>query len=430
MLTNRRQNPPHFYEKTGKNWLAYYHAVKIAGKLRWTPLGTDRDTALRKWAEIEGCEAPLELKSVAAVSRQYMQWAREEVRCGRLSKRTYDDRDAYQRYILPVLGQRLLESVKPEHIRLYLDNRSAKIVGKKEMRFFSVVWNWARERGITALANPVAGVKMPTETGRSILVRDVDYWRVHDSGDQLVRDVLLLAARVGTRPQEVFDLKWQDITFSDPGVTVNVWQNKIKQWRTVMGGAELADQLRALRDTVDGDAKYVLCKKDGKPVKMAGTFRVSFCKARAAAVDEAAERGETFQSFQLRDIRPMAGINMMAEQGMDAARQLLGHATEKMTAHYTTKRVGMVSKSGTMKRLSKGKLDKNADEKALGEVLAKEVSSWQTAESIRAYVAHIKSVSGNHVVTPDAKLSQWTAWAGAVADQLDPTRQRLASAAD
>lgn len=343
----KKKKIPHFYEKKGKNWVAYYHAVKIGDKLVWTKLGTDRALALRKWAELEVREAPDEVGTVKAIMGMYLTWAAGEVAAERLAERTVSDREAYAKRILKPFGAHLLESIEPKHIRLYLDNRKAKIVGKKEMRFFSVLWNWARERGITAKPNPVAGVKMPEEVGRSIVVSNQDYWLVYEHGDQLVRDVLLLAARLGTRPQEVFGLKWEDVKFTDMGVTVNVWQNKIKQSRTVMGGAELADQLKALRDTVDGDAEYVLCKRDGKPVKITGTFRVSFCKAREAAAAAAAERGIEFTSFQLRDVRPMAGIEMLARQGMDAARQLLGHSTEKMTAHYTTKRTGMVSIAAT-----------------------------------------------------------------------------------
>lgn len=49
------------------------------------------------------------------------------------------------------------------------------------------------------------------------------------------------------------------------------------------------------------------------------------------------------------DLRPMAGLAMLDAEGMDAARRLLGHTTERMTAHYTTKRRGFVSKSATLK---------------------------------------------------------------------------------
>lgn len=343
----KKKKIPCFYEKKGKNWTAYYHAVKIKGKMIWTKLGTDRATALRKWAEMEVREAPAEVGTVKAVMGTYLKWAAGEVAAERLAERTLRDREGYAQRILKPFGEHLLESIEPKHIRLYLDNRKAKIVGKKEMRFFSVLWNWARERGITAKTNPVAGVKMPEEVGRTIVVSNQDYWLVYEMGDQLVRDVLLLAARLGTRPQEVFDLQWKNISFSDAGVAVNVWQNKTKQWRTVMGSTELADQLKALRDTIDGDATYVLCKKDGKPLKITGTFRVSFGKAREAAASAALERGLAFTSFQLRDVRPMAGIEMLLKNGMDAARQLLGHSTEKMTAHYTTKRTGMVSAAAT-----------------------------------------------------------------------------------
>lgn len=353
----KRKNPPHFYEKKGKTWTAYYHAVRVGKKLVWTPLGPDRNAALRKWAELEHRDVPVEAKTVLSVTAQYMEWAEKEVAAHRLSPRTFADRDDYLRQILPVFGKHPIESIRPEHIQKYLDKRTAKIVGKKEMRFFSVLWNWARVRGITALANPVSGVKMPTEVGRTIVVRDVDYWLVYECGDQLVRDVLLLAARLGTRPQEVFGLLWSKVTFSGDTVAVDIWQRKVGQWRTVLGDRDLADQLRAMHDSYQGQPTYVLSDPKGGPRKLTGSFRYSFDKARKKAAEEAKARGIEYIDFQLRDVRPMAGIKQLIESGMDAARQLLGHSTEAMTAHYTTKRIGMVSKSGTMKQISNKKDD-------------------------------------------------------------------------
>ena len=72
--------------------------------------------------------------------------------------------------------------------------------------------------------------------------------------------------------------------------------------------------------------------------------------ARDAAIKKAKEADVDHQDFQLRDLRPMAGLAMLDAEGMDAARRLLGHTTKRMTAAYTTKRRGFVSEAAPIKK--------------------------------------------------------------------------------
>ena len=341
---------PHFQEKRGKNWVAYYHVVRFGEKVVWTKLGTDRAQALRKWAELEMRPVPAEAGSFDAIIGQYMKWARAAVEDGTLAPRTYEDREKYQKVMLTVFGGKPFEAIESQHVRLYIDKRSAKISAKKEMRFLSVLWNWARERGITRLSNPVAGVKMPKEEGRDIEVRPQDYWLVWECGDQLVKDVLELAARLGTRPQEVFDLSWDKIDLAAAPMTVKVWQNKVKSWRTVIADPELEAILARLRGDRARPKGKVLVDENGAALNPLGAFRYRFLQARTDAMAKAEAEGLDHQDFQLRDLRPMAGLAMLDAQGMDAARRLLGHSTERMTAHYTTQRRGQVSDAAKIVR--------------------------------------------------------------------------------
>ncbi len=93
----------------------------------------------------------------------------------------------------------------------------------------------------------------------------------------------------------------------------------------------------------------MLTDEDGKALNPAGAFRYRFIAAREAAKAKAIEANADHQDFQLRDLRPMAGLAMLDSEGMDAARRLLGHTTERMTAQYTTKRRGFVSNSAPLK---------------------------------------------------------------------------------
>jgi len=340
---------PHFHEKRGKNWVAYYHVVKVDGKVKWTSLGTDRIDALRKWADLEKRPAPAETGTFNAVADQFMAWFAEEIKAGRNAQRTYDDREKYLKVLRPVFGEKPMEAIDSVVVTRYIDKRSAKISAKKEMRFLSVMWNWAKSRGHVKQSNPVAGVRMPVERGRSVEVQPHEYWLVWECGDQLIKDVLELAARLGTRPDELFSLRWEHVDFGATPMTVRVWQNKISAWRTVEADPELEALLGRLRGDRESPKGYVLTGPKGNRLSPSGAFRYRFDKARDLAEQKAGELGIEIQRFQHRDIRPMAGISTLQSEGMDAARRLLGHSTERMTAHYTTKRIGTVGKSAPVR---------------------------------------------------------------------------------
>ena len=59
-------------------------------------------------------------------------------------------------------------------MRQYLWERgkTAPVRANKEKALLSAIWNFARECGYTALANPCAGVKEHKESGRDVYVED------------------------------------------------------------------------------------------------------------------------------------------------------------------------------------------------------------------------------------------------------------------
>lgn len=352
---------PRFHEKRGTNskgkeWVAYYYVVKVDGKVKWTSLGNSRPAALRKWAELESKPAPNEAGTFNAVADQYMVWAEAEVLSGELAPRTIEDRKKYLKVMRPVFGVHPFAAIKSSDVVTYLDVRGkkSKHSAGQEMRFLSAMWNWAKARDIVLTANPVTGIKLPGTGNRMIEVRPQDYWLVHGCGDQMVKDVMELAARLGTRPQEVFGLTWGKVNLSVP-ISVKVWMNKTTGFKLVMADNELEALIQRLRGDRDKPKGHVLVDEDGAPLNPVGAFRYRFAAARTAAAKKAEEAGVEHQDFQLRDLRPMAGLAMLDAEGMDAARRLLGHTTERMTAHYTTKRRGFVSKSATLKPDSKEK---------------------------------------------------------------------------
>jgi hypothetical protein len=124
----------------------------------------------------------------------------------------------------------ILDDIEPMHIRQYLDWRIQWTVEKKtkenvervkagkdplpvpanaghvranrEKALFSHIWNYAREKGLTKLANSCAGVKGHKETGRDFYVEDQVYLAVHVAADAWLQDLMDLAYLVGQRPTD------------------------------------------------------------------------------------------------------------------------------------------------------------------------------------------------------------------------------------
>jgi len=216
-------------------------------------------------------------------------------------------------------------------------------------------WSFRLPEALSIPRPPVQGVRLPGTVTRKIEVKASDYWLVHACGDQLVKDVMELTARLGTRPQEVFSLTWAHVDMEASPAVVRVWMNKTSGFKNIQADADLLALLQRLRAGIDKPTGPVVKDEDGKALSPAGTFRYRFEAARKAAIEKAAAANADHQDFQLRDLRPMAGLSMMDAQGMDAARRLLGHSTEKMTAAYTTKRRGYVSQSAGIVRSGSNK---------------------------------------------------------------------------
>lgn len=66
-----------------------------------------------------------------------------------------------------------LETIEPLHVRQYLTwRKSAPVRANREKALLSAIWNYARDKGYTSLANPCSGIKGNKETGRDTYVED------------------------------------------------------------------------------------------------------------------------------------------------------------------------------------------------------------------------------------------------------------------
>jgi integrase len=216
----------------------------------------------------------------------------------------------------------------------YFDSRSSKASAKKEVKFLSVIFNWARARGFMAAANPVTGTtrQMKIKEGRDIYVTDEMLTIVYACASPVIQDAIDLAYLTGQRPADVLKMRWDQV--KDGSIWIEQGKTKARLQIGVVGElAALIERIKA-RGIV---GMTLLCDNKGQQLKHSGYFRSQFKLARDRAEKRAAELGVPFTRFQFRDLRAKSASDM---ESMSGARKLLGHTTESMTAEYVRTRVG------------------------------------------------------------------------------------------
>lgn len=349
-----RHLPPRMTVRTYKNkhgdvWTGYYyeHPRDASGKRKATPLGSDLAEAKRKWAELEGQPAPTDPTTVAGVYEDYIKWAENAKESG-LSPRTVKDRRKYWRDLEPVFGKMPINALLPEHIMPYFNARSSKVSAKKELKFLGVMCNWARGRGKMTAQNPTNGLmrQMKVKESRDVYVEDVDLALVYKNAGDVIKDCLDIAYLTGQRPADVRKLKWSQLKDG----ALEFKQNKTEAPMRIAVVGELADVIARIRarGTL---GMTILTDPNGQPLKEFGYFRSQFDKARDAAEAEAKERGIPFFRFQFRDLRPKSATDL---EDLKRAQALLGHTTERMTAHYIRARKADLVQPVLKKRTKNG----------------------------------------------------------------------------
>lgn len=297
----------------------YYHVTTTAPR-KWTPLGRDRAKALLAWARLEGEQPDPSIKTFNVVALRY-----ELEVIPTKARRTQIDNLKELGRLRAVFGRVLIDSIKPHHVRAYLDKRGeqAKSRANREKALLSHIINKAREWGYTDAPNPCQGVKGFKESGRDRYVSDAEFQAVWEKADQTLRDAMDLALLTGQRPADVLKIKREHLHDG----ALWIVQNKTGAKRAI----EITGELAALIERINARPRerlsaMLIQDDDGRPLGEFG-LRSRFAKARKlAGVD-----------FQFRDIRAKAATDT---GDLAHSQKLLGHRNREMTEHYVRQRVG------------------------------------------------------------------------------------------
>lgn len=324
--------------KSGLVWISYYYNGRDEnGQRVEIPLGSDINTAKRKWAEFECKPVPIETGLLKFIFKKY-----EEEVIPKKAPRTQIDNGWCMNNLRPVFENTHIDSITPQHIALYRDKRSAKVRANREIALFSHIFNLAREWGYTKNENPCRGVRKNKEKPRDFYVDEHVWTAVYSTAPTELKDAMDLAYFTGQRPADVLKMSMTDINDG----ALEVRQNKTSKILRILLKEEDGKntELGNLIDRIKSRPRKVkslslIATPEGTPLNKP-TLRIRFDKARddAArkilneATDDTKAESEALaariRQFQFRDIRPKAASDIA---DLASAAALLGHTEQELT---------------------------------------------------------------------------------------------------
>lgn len=327
---------PRLRARKQKSGVVHYYYDHGGKPRKETALGSNYGLAVKKWAQLEG--GRVEVATAAITFRLVSDSYRREVMTLKAARTQQDNAKELGKLLQffddpPVP----LDDIKPLNVREYMTWRTKEGKGmvraNREKALLSHIWNFARDKGLTDLPNPCAGIKGFKETGRDAYIEDDQYQAIRAAADTVVQDAMDLAYLIGQRPADVLSLTEMDVR---DGV-VNIKQGKTKAKLRIAVEGELAVLLERLRARKTGQAvhsTYLIVSERGEPVSVAMMSR-RWAKACAAA---------GIDGLQFRDLRAKAATDKAESSGdIRQAQRQLGHTTVSMTEHYTRQRRGQKS---------------------------------------------------------------------------------------
>lgn len=302
---------------------------------REEPLGTDYGLAIQRWAELEG-EAHAQ-----ASARVMFRWVCDRYMAevaSRKAVRTFEDNQKEVKKLQEFFDDppAALEGIKPVHVRQYMTWRTkggtAHVRANREKALLSHVWNFARDRGYTALPNPCAGIKGFRERGRDAYMEDDQYEAVWEAADVCLRDAMDLLYLSGQRPADVLKMSEMDVR----GGEIQVVQGKTgKRLRVEVADkgalAGLIERIRERKKAYKVHSTRLIVNEFGRSIGVNAMSRRWAKACKAAGVE----------GIQFRDLRAKAGTDKAESSGdIREAQKQLGHGSVVMTETYVRNRRG------------------------------------------------------------------------------------------
>lgn len=318
--------------KNGRVVTYYVYDMRGTGKPD-VSLGTDFDEALKKWEEIHN-RAP---RIAGTLEEAFSAWEQDALPdyTNVETKRGYAKS---LRFLRPVFGEATWDQIDLPALKAYLRARTAKTQGNREMALLSIIWNWARGEGYTALPWPAAGMERSRwknqEQAREFEVTPPLFAAVYAVADQVLRDCMDIASATGMRLTDVRTV------LLPAGDTLRLKASKTgKKADFDLSLSAVLPDLVERRRKVKASHLMLLSTPTGRPVS-ARMLRDRWDKSREDAAKKAEQADQRELATQLRAmyLRDMRKLASDLAEDETAASKLLQHDDVNLTRrHYRTR---------------------------------------------------------------------------------------------
>jgi integrase len=239
--------------------------------------------------------------------------------------------DRYRRYF----AGRSIDSIRRKDIADYIEWRRKQVGSNNtvnvDLATLSAAINYARKNWEWEIPNPVTGQLLRTPEGR---LRYLTREEAHDLLDAAKQSrkaphllpFILLALNTGCRKNEMLGLPWADVDLKAKRFTLEGHRTKSGKRRIIPINQAAYDALMTRRLFADRNCPttpWVFCKKSGERIT---DIDKAFNNARKLA---------KLEDFRIHDLRhTFASWLVMGEVPLIHVRDLLGHATIRMTERY------------------------------------------------------------------------------------------------
>ncbi|MFJ2449377.1 tyrosine-type recombinase/integrase [Pseudomonas sp. NPDC087626] len=335
--TANRDLPPRMIRrirkrKNGSIWVGYYYNGRdVDGSRVEIPLGGDLDEAKVEWARLDRKATP---KAAHLMGRLFDDY--EEKVIPGLKPGTQKDYLKGLKQLRNAFESAPVEALTPQVIAQYRDARTAKVRANREIALLSTIFTFAREWGLTEMANPCARLRRNKETPRDFYAGQVVWDAVYAEAPLELKDAMDLAYLTGQRPADVLKASTADLSNGFLMVGQGKTEKRLRiRLHDGTNASNLSTFLDALleRKTMAGIRNSCLITNKAGLRMSYAMLRNRWDEAREKAAVKAIAEGDTtlgaeIRQFQFRDIRPKAASDI---DDIGQASRLLGHSTQEMT---------------------------------------------------------------------------------------------------
>lgn len=316
--------------KSGQAYAYYVYDMRPEGK-KDIRLGKDWEAAKTKWDELHNHKP----RTIGRLQEAFDRWRNDELP----KYQNPDTRKSYRKHLAkiePVFGQMAWGEITLPILCEYLERRTAKFQGNRELAMLSLIWGKALRWGMTRLVWPAAGAKnwKNVEPPREFSVTDEMFAAVYAQADQVLKDCMDIATATGMRLTDA-----RTVRMPVNGL-LRHRAGKTKKWMEFeVASSPVLTELVKRREAMKAHSVMLLTTSRGRQVSesMLGD---RWGAAREAAAEKAEltgnpELASTIRAMFLRDMRKRA--SELADSLEDAS-ELLQHDRKSTTRrHYFQK---------------------------------------------------------------------------------------------